>query len=188
MDNETLGDRVEFWLPFIPGSLKNTPHQFTDATAKAKRQLRQQRDTITVLARVALGKRDGFGDHNVAVHVDEYPLDQCVHVRVIDLGEAAKKGTTGRRRDLGNIDALIHDAMEGIVYEDDRQLVVVSCRRHLCGMNERTPETTMDWEGRTLDALLELYTAVRAFPAAGPLIAEMTRAAAVLHTRGVLPS
>ena len=162
-------EAVEFWLPFTPASLKNTPHRFTDANRAAKQRLLQQRETIGWTARLALGQRRSFGANNVGCHLDEFPREETVRVRVTDIGPPGK-GPTGRGRDLGNI--------------DDRQLVAISSARHVCDALDRTPETTSAWAGRTLDALLSVHKDLAEH---GKItLGTKGKVATVLHTRGVI--
>lgn len=70
-------------------------------------------------------------DKHDAVRID-YQHDtstDMVHVRVSKIGELPKKGKRGTKRDSHGMVETIADAMQGVVYPDDRQVDAGSWER-----------------------------------------------------------
>lgn len=78
--------------------------------ALAWNRYRRDRDTV-------------FGSNDVAVRITVDKLGKCTAIEVEDRGPA--RLSKGRRRDLHACIETIMDAMEGIAFDDDRQVVGV---------------------------------------------------------------
>ena len=72
-----------------------------------------------------------FGDDDVGVSIDHHVEDDTVTVRVWSLGERPKVKRTGRRRDLQNLQDGVLDHLQGIAFDDDRQVTMLHMKRVL---------------------------------------------------------
>ncbi len=71
--------------------------------------------------------RSLFADHDVAIEIEERISPKAggdvARVTVRDLGQPPKRRRSGRKHDLVNIAAVVTDALQGIAYDDDCQVV-----------------------------------------------------------------
>lgn len=72
-----------------------------------------------------------FGDvHDVGLELVHLIEKDLVQVTVYRLGDAVEvAGRTGRRRDVPNLFESVCDALEGLLYENDRQIACVKAER-----------------------------------------------------------
>ncbi len=128
---EAMGRTLRFTIPFVPMSKKNATRimrgkngkSYPGKTAEAKRQEQE----IGLLALAAM-KRDGvksFGRNAVCAEITWDEEAGKVAVEIIDLGEVKAHP----RQDLSNIPALILDALEGIIYDNDRSVAQLVAAR-----------------------------------------------------------
>ena len=68
-----------------------------------------------------------FADHDVSIEIEERISPKAggdvARVTVRDLGEPIRRKRSGRQHDLCNIAAVVTDALQGVVYDDDCQIV-----------------------------------------------------------------
>jgi len=130
---------LEFSVPVV-ASLKNSRKITfrrgrirTEKSDAAKASLDEVRvAALQQIRRISKGIGQGslFGDDDVAVRV-RYDADkELCHVRVQSMGPKPQ-GRTGRSRDLQNLIEAICDGLNGIAWDDDRQVTVVVMRRRL---------------------------------------------------------
>lgn len=141
--------KLTFRIPFVPVSKKNNTRRITvrgrPMIAPSRQVVNQQR-TIKALAFQAIGadavqaaqtlflgalRSDAptcFGRNEVAVTITRHVADECVTVEIEDLGPPPK-GRTGRDRDTQNLADTICDALNGIAWDDDRQVQTITIRR-----------------------------------------------------------
>lgn len=71
-------------------------------------------------------------DHDVAMTVTliigKTPAGDGCRIEVCDLGIPPKRKRTGRKRDAINVPAIIADALQGVCYVDDKQIVELTVR------------------------------------------------------------
>lgn len=76
-------------------------------------------------------KPDGaslFGDDDIAVAIHHNVLLDRLEIEVTSWGPRPK-GKTGRKRDLQNLQDTVLDALQGILYDNDNQIVILNMRR-----------------------------------------------------------
>lgn len=125
---------LTFTIPFVPVSKKNNTHRITvrgrPMIAPTKKVKDQQR-TIGALFTQAVGRWFGptfFGAEEVAVTITRHVAAETVTVTIENLGPPPK-GRTGRDRDTQNLADTICDALNGIAWNDDRQVQSITIRR-----------------------------------------------------------
>ena len=64
----------------------------------------------------------------VVVHISKYSGGDSTTVYVKDLGRPPKRKRTGRIRDAINVPAIIADALQGVCYEDDKQITELTVK------------------------------------------------------------
>lgn len=69
-----------------------------------------------------------LGDDDIAVDITHLVTEDRVHVVVKSVGQRPK-GKTGRKRDLQNLQEGILDALQGILFDNDNQIVELRMRR-----------------------------------------------------------
>jgi hypothetical protein len=69
-----------------------------------------------------------FPDEDIAVNITHHVFEDSVEVEVCTCGPQPK-GKTGRGRDLDNLASTILDALNGIAYDDDRQVAWLQVKR-----------------------------------------------------------
>jgi len=136
-----MTDRVEFVLPFVPGSKHNRKavHRTRDGGVRVRWQaavMREQADVALMASRAvtAVGATQPWQpDHDVDLVIRHHVGSGEVEVSARDMGPPAETvdGRTGRRRDIQNLSELICDAMSGVVYTDDRQVSRIVIERVL---------------------------------------------------------
>jgi Holliday junction resolvase RusA-like endonuclease len=71
-----------------------------------------------------------LGDDEIAMEVEWDVQAGVVTVRVHSLGpRPSGRRKTGRARDVINLPAILADALQGVVYDDDRQIKELTVRR-----------------------------------------------------------
>lgn len=170
-----MTDQIVLHLGFLPVSLKNSARQGQGRRFRGDRGggARPDHQIVSIKASavdaVCRARSEGapanfgpnsslWGAADVACSLVEFPRERRCRVTFRRLGPKPEE-PTGRAKDLGNMDAIIHDAVQGILYDDDRQLVEISSRR-LLG-DAPSIRSTPEWDERTALALLELWNAVQ---------------------------
>lgn len=127
--------KLTFTIPFVPVSKKNNTHRITVSgrpmIAPTKKVKREQ-ITIANAALLAI-TRGGlfhvpFRANEVSVTIVRHVAAETVTVTIEDLGPPPK-GRTGRDRDTQNLADTICDALNGIAWNDDRQVQSITIRR-----------------------------------------------------------
>lgn len=123
-----MSEAVSFTVPGQPQAQKrvrfarrgNSVHTFNASSA--------DRDAVAVFARVAMGSRP--------------PMEGPRHATIEFYLKAPQRKPTpwpSKTPDLDNLIKLVLDAMNGIVYVDDAQIVTLEAKKYYAG--ERGPET-----------------------------------------------
>lgn len=127
--------KLIFRIPFVPVSKKNNTRRITvrgRPMIAPTRQVKSEQMAIACAAWEAIGGSpvDGalFRANEVAVTITRHVADECVTVEIEDLGPPPK-GRTGRDRDTQNLADTICDALNGIAWDDDRQVQTITIRR-----------------------------------------------------------
>lgn len=123
---------VSFWIPKPPSS-KNARRARVVRGGKANGRVIQYRPTNILrvteqirhqasLAMAARGWPPGalIEDNDIGVAMEFHVATEQLHVTVFDRGPKPKK--PGRKSDLHNMQELVLDAMQGIVYRNDNQV------------------------------------------------------------------
>lgn len=124
---------ITFTLPFIPKSLKNTKGIDTrrGKTRHYKpREISQEQAYMGLAVIEALRRaklklprdKSFFGDDDIAVETVVNATTKETTITVRSVGPKPE-GVTGRSFDLVNVMAGPHDAMQGILFDNDSQIV-----------------------------------------------------------------
>lgn len=127
---------IRFVLNFIPTSTKNSrrlvpgkgkagPRSIKSARACRESRLIKQ---AILEALGAVPERAVFGDDDIAVDIIVDHVNERTMVAVRSAGQKPT-GATGRGRDLQNVQEGILDALQSILYDDDRQVVQLRMAR-----------------------------------------------------------
>ena len=126
---------TRFVIPWVPVSKKNSGRIILNRrTGKRQwipgRKAEIQEKAIHVDALVARGKKAmPPPDHDLSLTI-RYLVDRDeVEVEVEDLGAPDLAGRTGRRHDVPNLPILIADALQGALYDNDRQIARLHVER-----------------------------------------------------------
>lgn len=137
--------KLTFRIPFVPVSKKNGQKRVLYKKngnwipgIRMNKRAEDQHKAISLVCQRAFDDClpfpaslcDGtpFGTNEVAVTITRHVADECVTVEIEDLGPPPK-GRTGRDRDTQNLADTICDALNGIAWEDDRQVRTITIRR-----------------------------------------------------------
>ncbi len=124
-------------LPFIPCSKKNNTEIRQRGSRRwvaPNKRVEQEELSIKGLARLEhpafIAPANDVG-MTVTLHISKKAGgDRCL-VELEDLGLPPKRKRTGRKRDAINVHAIIADALQGVCFEDDKQIVDLRVRvRH----------------------------------------------------------
>lgn len=74
-----------------------------------------------------------FGDDDIRVSIQHLVEEEVVLVKVSSAGPRPR-GKTGRKRDLQNLQEGILDALQGILFDNDNQVVELMMHRHPKGI------------------------------------------------------
>lgn len=127
-----IGSFVEFELPRPVASSKNRRRIFARGRRVASMPSEQAVSDTAMVAAAAREASHGlsFGPHDQLRLDYWHVLDRdTVGVRVTKIGEMPTKGKRGTKRDLHGMLETIADALQGVLYQDDRNVEQVSCAR-----------------------------------------------------------
>lgn len=129
---------LTFTIPFVPVSKKNGQKRVRYKkkgkwihAIRMNQRAENQQKTIGALFTQAVGRWWGptfFGVEEVAVTIVRHVAAETVTVTIENLGPPPK-GRTGRDRDTQNLADTICDALNGIAWDDDRQVQTITIRR-----------------------------------------------------------
>ena len=76
-------------------------------------------------------EREGslFADDDIGVDITHHVKDDTCTVKVWSIGPKPKKGKTGRKRDLQNLQEGVLDTLQGLAFDDDRQVCLLQMKR-----------------------------------------------------------
>jgi len=132
-------------LDFIPHSLKNsqairrsrkTGKPFVSKSDRARRDLERIRNEAWLAARVTHA-RTLFEDANVEVDIVVQENPPRTHITVCRTGPRPK-GRADRKRDIHNVPDCVMDALQGVIFDDDRQARRVTARYGVVELEEET--------------------------------------------------
>lgn len=127
-----VGSFVEFELPHPPGSKKNGRVWRKRYGKLLLCPSDRAHNDAAMIAAAAKEAAHGlsFGP-NDQLRIDYWHVldSDTVGVRVTKIGEMPAKGKRGTKRDLHGMLETLADAMQGVLYEDDRNVDEVSCAR-----------------------------------------------------------
>lgn len=130
MSSKPVGHSITFSVTTPPASKKNGKRWLKRGRkmtlVPSVKAVRSERD-LAIAARLAIAR---IGDAVMPFdHEDAIRLDvihdigtDMVHVRVSKIGELPAKGKRGTKRDSHGMIETIADALQGVVYPDDRQV------------------------------------------------------------------
>lgn len=135
----TAPSKISFTVPLIAPSKKNRQRirkrgRYGARFVAADEQVETAEMVIALAALAAVEDkhlvrdRSLFGDHEVAATITIDEVGKQMLVEVEDLGPKPK-GRTNRRRDVHNVADAVMDALQGIVFDDDRQSCRTTCQR-----------------------------------------------------------
>lgn len=120
---------VEFQVPRCVASSKNRRRTFFNKRAGRIVSLPSEQAVLDIklvqqLAREAMaGMEDGFPeDALLSLDLFHFVEDDTLTVRVTQVGRRPAKGKSGTRRDCHGMIETIADALQGVVYVDDRNI------------------------------------------------------------------
>ena len=125
-------------LPFVPQSLKNSQkfktgrwgRRYVGASDQAVHDIERIREEAAVLL---VGRRLPIWPSD-SMRVEHFYDSDLGTVRVAVRPLCPEPdGRNGRKRDLDNITEAIHDALQGLVYADDRQIALITKTRLVGG-------------------------------------------------------
>ena len=137
-----FGGVITFSIP-VPASSKNS-RQLVRTRGKRLRSLpsREAKDSKLFVETAALQalrelgfdvsssqRAPLFGDDDIAMSIHHCANTDRVHVRVWS-AHARSSSSTSRKRDLQNLPEAICDALQGILFKNDNQIVQLSLFRH----------------------------------------------------------
>ena len=131
---------LKFTVP-APSSSKNSRQLFVNAKGKPgslpSKRAKASKRQIQAAALTAIDQLEGelsrsslFGaDDDIRVDMEFNAETQEFEVSVMRYGPKPKRGNTGRGRDLDNMTSTVLDALQGVVYADDKQVAYLQVDR-----------------------------------------------------------
>lgn len=126
-----------FRVPFVPRSKKNNMVPIRAGGRRfigPSQALRSEERAIAQIAQAAIAAAGlppvPFGQREVLMVINRDVLAEELTVEVWDLGDPPK-GRTGRDHDTQNLGEVICDALNGVAWDDDRQIRDYVVRRQI---------------------------------------------------------
>lgn len=125
MSHHPVGTLVSFWLPRPVASVKNRRRVFTRGkrvvSLPSEQAVADASMIRTACADAAGGVR--FDDDDcLMIEYRHYIATDAVEVRVKKVGVMPAKGKRGTKRDVHGMLETLADAMQGVLYDDDRNV------------------------------------------------------------------
>ena len=132
MIRHPIGTKVEFRLDSPVASSKNRRRLFKRGKRVISLPSTQAvHDAASIAAAAALACGGIVFHDDDALHLDyEHDIDtDAVVVTVTKIGEIPPKGKRGTKRDVHGMAETIADALQGVIYNDDRCIDQLTCGR-----------------------------------------------------------
>lgn len=132
MPRLAIGTAVEFELPRPVASSKNRRRVFARGRRVISLPSEQAEIDATMIANIAKLASNGIRfDRDDALRLEmRHDLARdVVLVKVEKIGELSARGARGTRRDVHGMIETIADALQEVLYDDDRAVDAVECRR-----------------------------------------------------------